>query len=466
MLRARLLRINKGAVAFLDRHLSGESMNFRQVIAIIIPLLVDQAFIILLSLLNTAMVSSSGEAAVAAVGMVDSLNIFLLNVFIALATGGTVVVAQYKGAGNPQAFSKASAQAVSAVTIVSLVIFALVVGFNEPLLGLLFGKAERSVLDNARIYLVGSGISYPLVGAIEAVSGALRGVGDTKASLWLSLIKNGLYVLLNFLFITVLHMGIMGLVVSLLVSRLLGMICSLFYIRMIHKVITFRFLEMLHIDFSMLKRILFVGIPFAAEQMFFNGGKLLTQIFIVQLGTNALAVNAICNSLSPLPQIGALACNLAVVTVVGQCIGHGNFKDARKFIRAFLIMGSLSVVVLNILLLPFLSQLVGLFSPNPKIVPDINTIIYITWAATPFLWSISFVIPSALRAAGDVRYTLVVSLITMWLGRVVLGYILGVVLPFGIIGVWLAMVIEWGIRGIIFRIRLHGDKWYSHRLLD
>lgn len=466
MLRTKLLCMKKATIKILDKHLSGESMDFRQVISIILPLLVDQAFIVLLGLLNTAMVSSSGETAVAAVSMVDSLNIFLLNVFIALATGGTVIVAQYKGAGNPGAFSKAAEQAVISVTIMALLISAVAVVFRNPLLILLFGKSEQAVFDNARLYLIGSVITYPLFAVTESVCGALRGLGETKATLCLSLIKNGTYVIFNLLFISILHLGIMGLIISLIVSRLIGMICSLIYIRIMNKTVVFRFRNLLKVDFSMLRRIMFIGIPFAAEQMFFNGGKLLTQTFIVFLGTDALAVNAICNSTTTLPQIGSLACNLAAVTVVGQCVGHGNYKDARKFIRSFLFLGSISVLVSDILLLPFLHLIIGLFSPAPDIIAPVYFITIITWVSTPFLWSVSFITPSALRAAGDARFTLVTSLITMWLVRVVLGFILSVILPFGITGVWVAMIIEWSVRGVIFLLRMRGSKWQKHKLLD
>ena len=464
-LRAALLHVKQRAVKVLERHLSGESMDFRQVFAIIVPLLMDQAFIILLALLNTAMISASGEAAVAAVGMVDSLNIFIFNVFIALATGGTVIVAQYRGAGNSTAFSKAAAQTIAAVSLISFIIGLTVSGFHSQILSFLFGKAEQAVIDNARLYLIGSSISYTLVGVIEAVGGALRGVGATKATLWLSLIKNGTYVLFNVIFLNVLKMGVWGLVYSLLASRLLGMVCSLIYMRMIHNTIVFRFKDVIRLDFSMLKRILFIGIPFAAEQMFFNGGKLLTQTFIVLLGTNALTVNAICSSLSTLPQVGVLSCNLAAITVIGQCIGNRNYNDARKFVRSFLVLGSLSVVVIILILLPFLPSLIGLFSPSPTIIPSIKIIIYITWAATPLLWPASFITPSALRAAGDARFTLIAALTTMWLIRVVLGYVLGIILPFGITGVWIAMIIEWGVRSLIFHIRFRGGKWRNHNLL-
>ena len=148
---------------FLNKYFTGKTLDFRQIIAIIIPIFVDQAFIILMALLNTAMIASSGVAAVSAVSMVDSINIFLVNVFVAVATGGTVIVAQYKGSGNHEMVSKSATQAITAVAILSVVICGLVITFHTPILNLLFGKAEAEVFENARVFLIGSCISYPFI---------------------------------------------------------------------------------------------------------------------------------------------------------------------------------------------------------------------------------------------------------------------------------------------------------------
>lgn len=459
------IRFRHSADRFLERFLSGKSMNYRQIIAIILPLLVDQAFITLLGLLNTAMISSSGAQAVAAVNMIDSINLFLLNVFVAISTGGTVVVAQYKGIGDDKTVSKAAAQAVSMVAVVSFLIGLTVVVLHNPVISLLFGRAEQGVLDNARVYLIGSCISYPFFAIIEAVCGALRGIGETKSSLLLTIITNGTYVLFNVLFINVLHFGVIGLIISLLLSRSIGMVCSLVYIMKFHKTLLLRWKDILRFNIPLMKKILFIGIPFAAEQMFFNGGKLLTQTFIVALGTNAQFVNAISNSLAGVFQIGASACNLAVVTVIGQCIGRRDIADARKFERSFKLLSAAFMILIELMLLPFLDPMIRFFNPPPEIIPVVKLTLLIAGVGYPTIWPSSFITPSALRAAGDSRFTSVASLSTMWLVRVVLGYILGVILPFGIVGVWTAMVIEWFARGVVFRIRLRGDKWYKNQLV-
>ncbi|MGY5342947.1 MATE family efflux transporter [Paenibacillus glucanolyticus] len=460
-----LVRLRTQINGLLQRNLSGESMDYRQILALFFPILIDQAFIIGLNLVNTAMISSSGVAAVSAVNMVDSLNIFLINVFVAVATGGTVVVAQYKGSGNALMVSRASAATVTSVAMIALGIALLIIGLHQPVLNLLFGSASPEVLESARIYLIGSSTSFIGIAVVQAVCGALRGIGKTRASLALSLIMNLLYVLLNIVFITLLNMGVMGMTLAVNIARFAGAACALYYLFRVDATLHIRLRDLFHFPISMLRKIMFIGLPFAAEQMFFNGGKLLTQVFIVSLGTYAIATNAIGSSLAAVFQIPASALSLTIVTVVGQCIGRGNIADARKFIRSFLWLGAFSLALMGLILMPLYRPLVGLFNPPPEIVNDLFVVLLINTLVQVPLWSVSFILPSALRAAGDSKFTSITSMLTMWLFRVILGYIMGIVLGYGILGVWLAMNCEWGVRGAIFLWRFRGKKWYAHKLI-
>jgi putative MATE family efflux protein len=459
-------KLRNRVVPLLERHLSGESMDYREIIAIFIPVLVDQAFVLCMNLVNTAMISSSGVAAVSAVNMVDSLNNFLVSVFIALSVGGTVVVAQFKGVGNEKMVSRSAAGSVTAVFLMALALSVLLIVFHKPMLALLFGNAAPDVFHNAQVYIIGSAASYCGIATEEAVCGALRGIGETKSSLALSLTMNLTYVLFNFLTINLLHMGIYGMSVSINIARYFAAVVAIVYVISFNNTLHFHAPDLFHLDFSILRRICYVGIPFAAEQLFFNGGKILTQTFVVSLGTLAITVNAISGSISGILQIPANALSLTVVTVVGQCMGRRDVKDARKFIRSFLLLASLSSVVLGVLILPFFRPLVSLFNAPAQIIPTIFLIIMVNWAAQTLLWPISFITPSALRAAGDSKFTSVVAMLSMWLFRVVFGYILGIVLKLGIFGVWLAMDLEWSVRGSVFYFRSRGDKWYRHHVID
>jgi putative MATE family efflux protein len=459
------IRLRTQMSAYLNKYLTGESMDYRAIIALYIPILIDQAFIVGLNLVNTAMISSSGVSAVSAVNMVDSLNLFLINVFVAVATGGTVVVAQYKGSGNNQMVARATSGSIASVSMLSVVIGLLIIALHNPLLRLLFGSASAEVLDSARIYLIGSGISFLGLAIVQAVCGALRGVGKSRASLALSLIMNLLYVLLNILFITMLNMGVMGMTIAINIARFAGAACAIYYLFKMDGTMHLRLRDMFHVPISMLKKIMSIGLPFAAEQMFFNGGKLLTQVFIVSLGTYAIATNAIASVLTGLLQIPGAALSLTIVTVVGQCIGRGDVADARKFVKSFLWIASLMLFVMGIILMPFYPLLVGLFEPPAEIVDDIFWVLLLTAIVQIPLWAMSFILPSALRAAGDSRFTSLSSMLSMWLFRVILGYLLGITAGLGIMGVWIAMNCEWGVRGAIFLWRFRGKKWYKHKLI-
>lgn len=452
--------------AMLNKYFTGESMDYRQIFALFLPILVDQAFVVGLSMVNTAMISSSGVAAVSAVNMVESLNIFLISVFMAVATGGTVVVAQYKGSRNDLMVSRAAAGTVTSVALIAFVTSLLMIAFHQPVLQLLFGSASADVLENARIFMIGTSASYVGIAIVQAVNGTLRGIGKTRASLALSLIMNVLYVLLNIIFINYLDMGITGMALAINIARYGGAACALFYLFKIDATLHLRVRDLFHFPLSMLRKVMFIGLPFAAEQMFFNGGKILTQIFIVSLGTYAIASNAIGSSLAMVFQVPAGALSLAVVTVVGQCIGSGNIADARKFIRSFLWLGSGMLLLTGLFMIPLFGPLVGLFHPPAEIVDDIFWLVLTNTIVQIPLWPISFILPSALRAAGDSRFTSITSMLTMWLFRVVLGYVLGITLGIGILGVWLAMQSEWAVRGAIFWWRYRGTKWYAHKLID
>ncbi|MNZ94829.1 MATE family multidrug exporter [compost metagenome] len=260
-------------------------------------------------------------------------------------------------------------------------------------------------------------------------------------------------------------MGVLGLAISLISARVLGAAASLIFLLRYNHTLRFRLKNALTLHASLLKKIMFIGLPFAMEQLFFNGGKLLTQTYIVQLGTLPITVNAISNSLSMLFQIGGTALSVAIVTVVGQCMGRRDIADARKFIKSFLGLSSVFFVLITALLLLIFPWLIKLYSPPEAIVSDIFQLILIISIAQPIVWSLSFILPSALRAAGDSKFTSVTSLLTMWLFRVIFGYLLGITLQLGVMGVWIAMVTEWAVRGIIFGLRFKGDAWYRNKIV-
>lgn len=460
-IRNGLLRIQ----LVVERHVAGETFPAKRMLALFLPLLIDQILVSVINMLNSAMVSSSGAEAVSAVNMVDSLNLFLTNFFIAVAVGGTVVVAQYFGRHETEKTGEATAQAITSTFLIALLVGAVILVFHGPVLSLLFGQAEAGVMANAEIYLMGCCISYPFFAIFQASSGALRGMGDMRASMLLSVSMNLSYVLLNLLFINGLGLGVLGVCISLNVSRLLGCVASLVYLLRTKKELRIRLKHFLRLRWAMQKSILFIGVPSATETMFFHGGKILMQTFIVALGTMSMTANAIGSSIAGLYYIPANAIQLSIVTVVGQCMGMGLVEEARRYIKTFSRAASILSVACVLIILPFTPLLYQMYQPPDEVFMDTFLILGICAVGLPLFWPRSFVVPSAMRAAGDAKFTMLVALSTMWLVRVMLGYVFAVVLPIGVSGIFLAMVLEWGVRAVIFSLRSKTDRWYRHQVL-
>lgn len=452
-------------LGYLERTLTTESISFHTTLSIFVPLLVDQAILSVLGIFNSSMVSSSGEYAVSAVSMVDSLNMFLMNFFIAVATGATVVVAQYIGKRDRERAARTISQAILSSGAIALSLGILVILFSVPIMRLLFGNAEAPVFENGRVYLIGSCISYPFYAALQTVLGSLRGMGDTRPSMVLSILANVLYLVGNFFLISIGGLGVLGLSISLVASRAVSAAASLIYLIKTREDLHIRARDFFRLEPALQKSILFIGLPTGTEQIFFHGGKILTQTFIVALGTASMTANAIAGSISMLFYIPGNAAQLAAVTIVGQCVGAGSPEDGRFMLRGINKISILMQVLFAVVFLPFCPLILQMYHASPGVEGVAIQLLILIAAGIPLFWSRSFITPAGLRAAGDAVFTSAVSLTTMWLGRVVMGYVFGLVLHWDIQGVILAMVLEWAVRGVIFSARLRGSKWYRHKVI-
>ncbi|WP_390410057.1 MATE family efflux transporter [Lacticaseibacillus jixiensis] len=450
---------------FLTRWFSGESIDYRFVFALVGPVVADQFFLVTFNFLNTAMISNSGQSAISAVNLVGSINVLLIQVFVAVGLGGTVLISQYFGNKELHMLSKVVNGTVFG-TVLAAICLSLIFGvLHVPILRLLFGAAEPAVMANAKLYMLGVLCSYPFEATVEGTNGCLRGIGRTKNSLILSSTMNGLYLLFNILFITVLHLGVVGMIISLNLSRWLASGFAVWMLISHRDLFRLKLASMRHIEWGMIKKVLLVAVPFAAESFFFSGGKIIIQMMIVGLGTSVIVTNAIAGSWTQLSEIIPAALQTALVPIVGQCIGRRNVQDARKLTKSFLGLAICAFVLVDGILFLSFHKGILLFSPAKAIIPDIFHI-YIVFAIMHILvWSFSFVQPSALRAAGDGKFTTIVSLLSMWLFRVVGGYIVGIRLGYGLIGITVIMTIEWAIRGAIFTWRFHGTRWLQNRLI-
>lgn len=449
----------------LDRWFTTPSISWKQSMDIVVPHVAEHLFTLLFGLLNTGMISSSGVTSLSAVSLVDTLNNFLFVFYLGIATGAGVVVANYRGRNDYEKLHLASIQAVTAVASFTIFTALFILVFHQPMLTLLFGAADPEVMDKARFYLLGGSLTLPLVGVCSAVCGVLRGIGEGRTSLGYTVISTVLYVVLNILFLSVLGMGIPGLILSITLSRLCNVFILLFLLKRNHSKFVFRFREFFHIDLSILKSVVRVGFPCAVEQLFFTGGRLVTQTIVVPMGTNSIVTYNIAYSIMMINQAFASPMNSSMFTITGICMGNDRPQDARRLAKAYIGLNtSLFVVIFGMVLL-FFDGLASFYNAPPEVIPLVYQCIVITGIAHPFLHPIGFTLPSVFRAAGDGFYCTLSTLLIMWIVRVFGGYVFGVWLGMGVLGVWIAMVLDWVVRCIMFPIRFHGRKWLMHKVV-
>lgn len=446
----------------IERSLEGEEISRGEILSILLPVIIDQFFLISFNFINTAMISSSGSAAISAVNMVGSINIFLVQVFVAIGLGGTVLISRAYGKGDARGLGSLSASVIHATLIVGTLLMLVFLLLHQVVLNLLFGTADSIVMSNAKIYFIGILLSYPAHAIIEGVNGSLRGLGFTRNSLKNSLFMNSVYLISNIFLVLIFDLGIMGLIISLLISRFLGAIFASYSMYQYRMNFRLRKNDLQRFDITMVGFILRTSLPFAAESLFFNGGKIIMQMMIVSFGTAHIAANAIAGSWVQLAEIIPSALATSLVPIVGQSVGRGNLNDVRKLTKSFVRLGIIAIVAVDTIMLPLFPLAMKLFNPEPEMIPIIFKMYLVAFVMHGVAWCYSFVLPSALRALGDGKFTTTVSLFSMWIFRIGAGYLIGVYLGYGLVGIFVVMTIEWAIRGAIFYRRFTSNKWMNH----
>jgi len=430
----------------------------KDVFNLAIPIMTEQLFVISLGMINTMMAGHIGAEAVSAIGMVDSINNIFIAFFSALAIGGMVVVAQFVGQGNIKKANEAMKQALFSGLIITLFVTIIMFLLKGPIIAMLFGNAEPTVISNAHTYLSITLLTYPLITIDLVANGLLRGAGDTKTPMKISIFMNIINVSLTYIFINVLGMGIVGAALGIAVARVSGGTIILIVLIRGSKILKLTNIKKFRFNKSLLKLVFGIGVPASIESLIFHGGKLITQIFIVNMGTISIASNAIAGSVATFLNVPGNSLSTTATALVGKYMGRGESKEAESSLSYIVKLSTVFLTVIALMFIPFAGKVASLFNNDMQIIHLSATVLIINSAFIP-LWSISFVMPAGLKGAGDVKYTLVTTIIGMWLFRITLGYLLGVVLNFGLVGVWLGMIVDWVVRGTLYFLRFKKGKW-------
>ena len=437
----------------------------RDLVRLIVPLIIEQFLAVFIGMADTVMVSGISESAMSAVSLVDSINVLLIQLFSAMATGGAIVAAQYLGRQSRKDACNAAKQLMYVSLALSLAIGAASIAFARPIVQLFFGNLQPGTMAYACTYLRISALSYPALALYNGGAALLRAMSNSRASMVAALVMNVVNVAGNALMIFGLKMEVAGAAIASLVARVIG---AVIVVRLLlDKHLPVHLVNPLRPepDRAMIGRIFRLGIPSGVENSIFQIGKLLVAGVTSTLGESLIAANAVGNSVASFCNLPGNAVGLALVTVVGQCVGAGCPQQARFYTRKLmaLVYGCLAAAYAG--LFAFTPQVVGAFHLSQEALDAAVAILRWYAGVAVVLWPVSFTLPNALRAAGDVRFTMVVAVVSMWTLRIGFSYWLVFGLNMGLLGVWVAMFLDWILRSGCFIARYRGGKWLQKNVV-
>ena len=432
---------------------------------LLIPLIIEQMLNSLMGMVDTLMVSRVGAEAISAVSLVDSINNLVLQVFAPLAAGAALICSQYLGRKDEKGCNDAAKQIVLTEVVISSVIMIIGVGFRKPLLHLIFGSFEEAVMTNAQMYFLITALSYPFIALFQAGAAFYRACGNSKFTMKTALIANVANIVGNTLFIFVLQMGAAGAAVSTLISRALCAFVVFYALRKPGYAIQLKNYFSIRPDLNLIVKILAIGVPSGIENGMFQFGKLAIQSTVSSLGTAAIAAQAMTIIFENVNGMAAVGIGIGLMTVVGQSIGAGRQEEAKYYIVKLAGYAEVAMIISCILVYIAARPVTVLAGMSEESTALCMQMILAITIVKPLLWVPSFTPPNGLRAAGDVRFSMITATLTMWLCRVALSIFLMRVVKTGPIGVWYGMFADWGVRGVIFTIRFVRGKWLRFKVI-
>ena len=431
----------------------------RKLILLLIPIIAEQFLNSLMGMADSMMVSNVGAAALSGVSLVDSINNLVVQTFAALATGGVIICATYIGQKDNKRANDAASQLILVAAVISFALMLICMIFRDQLLSVIFGEIDADVMKASSIYFLMTILSYPGI-ALSAAGGAIfRAEGNSRLPMNVAIVSNLLNVAGNALFIFGFNMGVFGAALATLLSRVFSAVVLLMLLHRQGQMITVSRIYRIKPDLSKIKRILAMGIPNGIENSMFQFGKLAIQSSVSILGTTAIAAQAMANIFENVNGVAGVGVGIGLMTIVGQCLGAGRKDEAIYYTKKMIGWGYI-VILLSCLFTYAISRPVVALAGMEK--ESAALCIYMLgWItiAKPILWAPSFVTAYGMRAAGDVKFSMIVATLTMWLLRVSLATYLIRVVGLGPMGVWIGMFSDWGMRAIIFTIRFRKGKW-------
>ena len=433
--------------------------------SILVPVILEQLLNSFMGTADTMMVSNVGSAAISAVSLVDSINVLLIQAFSALAAGGTIICAQYMGQRNYERANKSARQVLFIILSISAAVTILCLLFKDPLLHFIFGKVDADVMEASSVYFLFSAASYPFIALYDSGASIFRAQENTKGPLIISVISNVMNIVGNAILIWGFNMGVAGAAIATLVSRIFCAVVVLWQVRKDRQPIVVRDYLKIRPDRKLIGRILGLGIPSGIENSMFQLGKLAIQSTVSTLGTTAIAAQAMTNNLEMLNGTAAMGVGIGLMTIVGECIGAGREDEAVYYVKKLSCVAEMIIIGCCLLVFALTKPITILGGMEPESARMCFQMMAWITVVKPLVWVVSFIPAYGMRAAGDVRFSMITSCVSMWVFRFCLCVFLIRVIGMGPLAVWFGMFTDWTIRGIVFIWRFHSRKWLKHKVV-
>lgn len=431
----------------------------RALFMLLVPIIVEQLLNSFMGMVDTMMVSTVGSEAISAVSLVDSFNNLIIQVFSAMATGAAIICSQYLGSGDEKASNRAARQVVLTVAVIALAVMLVCLIGRERMLRFIFGEVEDQVMSGCLVYFLITVVSYPFLALFSVGAALFRAGGNSRFPMKVSLLSNVLNIAGNAVFIYAFHWSVAGAALATLISRIFSMVVIFYYLRMPKQVIVVRDYLKIRPDMPLIWKIMAIGIPSGVENGMFQFGKLAIQSTVSTMGTVAIAAQAMTNIMENLNGVFGIGVGIGLMTVVGQCIGAGRKEEAKYYIVKLTGIAWAGILMSCLVVFAITKPVTWLAGMEPEAAAMCFEMVGAITIMKPLVWTGSFVIAYGLRAAGDVRFSMVVSTITMWCCRVALCIFLVKVYHFGPMAVWIGMFADWTVRTVIFVWRFLSGRW-------
>lgn len=427
--------------------------------SLILPLVMEQLLAILVGMLDTVMISGVGEAAVSGVSLVDNINILVINIFAALATGGAVVAGHALGQKNQEQAGRSAWQMMLFLLYSSAAMTVLLLGAHKVILRAMFGQVEEAVMTSAVTYLIITGLSICPLALYNGCAALFRAMGNSRTTMYISLLMNLINLVGNAILIFLFKMGVAGAAIATLIART---VAALLIFRLMFdgkREIHFQKHLTLRMDIPQVKKILYIGIPNGLENSLFQLGKILLLSLVSTFGTTAIAANAVCGTIANFNILPGMAINMALLSVASYCIGAGDFGQTRYYTKKLMRLTWLCTSVVSLIMIASAPLFLKIYHLTPETTALALQVIRYHAVMCIVAWVPSFTLPNTLRAAGDVMWTMAIAIISMWVFRIGTAYFFSYAFDLGLIGIWIAMTIDWMFRAVCYEIRYCGGKW-------